>query len=503
MQTLRPYQSEGLARVFAAWREGARSVLMVLPTGGGKTSMFSYVLAQIVAAGRRGLLVVHRRELATQGATRLTEFGVDFGYVMAGMPRNECARMQIASVQTLVRRQLPGADLVVCDEAHLSTASTWQTVLKEYPRARILGVTATPWRLSGKPLAGLYDACIVVTTPRELREQGYLSPYVGFSYKAPDLSQIKTTGGDYNDKQSAEAMGGTLIVDNIVDEYGKHAHDLSAVCFAVTVEHSLQLAARFQAAGVRAEHLDGNTPRLQRDDILGRVARGETSVLCNVGVAVEGLDIPRLKCCILARPTQSLSRAIQMMGRVRRPWNGIAARIHDHAFNIGTHGRPDDERDYQLNAASENPPSLSTCEVCRAIFTGRVCPSCAHENAKAAADRTFETVADAEKIEFDSEVPLDQPTARPPIDVQWNDAGRKLEGQIKNRWTEQTRYGLRPFFLVEGKKRRYTFSAPSDLKRKLDAVPDGAHVWIEYLGEKFISEARVRKEFRVEVDDGT
>ncbi len=400
-QTLRPFQSAGVKRIMAAYAAGARVQLGVSPTGSGKTSLFTWLIAQMKTPC---LILVHRRELATQASNRLREFGVPFGLIMAGERPNPTARVQIASVQTLVRREVPPARFVVCDEAHLSTAKTWTSILEQYPNSLILGMTATPWRLSGKPLVGAYDACTVIATPRELREQGFLSPYVGFSYLTPDLNDVATIGGEYNEQQSAKAMVAPAIVANIVEQWLAHARELSTVVFAVTVEHSQTLCAEFKAAGVSAEHIDGGTPKLQRDAILARVASGATQVLCNVGIAVEGLDIPRLKCCVLARPTKSLARAIQMMGRVRRPWNGVTARIHDHAFTIKLHGLPDADRDYTLSSKPVDPPSLTQCEKCFATYEGSKCPSCGVENEPAPKkERILATVDDAEQFTFSSE----------------------------------------------------------------------------------------------------
>lgn len=495
MQVLRDYQERGVKQIFDAWREGARSVLAVSPTGSGKTSLFTWITSQLAASGRRSLICVHRRELATQASNRLREFGVPFGFIMAGETARPTAPVQIGSVQTLVRRSAPPADLVICDEAHLSTAATWAKILEQYPHARILGVTATPWRLSGKPLAGAYDRCVVIASPRELREQGYLCSFVGFSYKAPDLSGVATVGGEYNERQSAAAMSESVIVDSVVEEYCKHARDLSAVVFAVTVEHSKQLTAKFKAAGIAAEHLDGSTPLEQRRAILKRVEQGRTMVLCNVGVAVEGLDIPRLKCCILARPTKSVARAIQMMGRVRRPWNGVTARIHDHAFVVLSHGLPDDDRDYTLNAKQEAPPPLTTCDVCLALFVGRVCPSCAHENErKEQGEREIKTIADAEQFTFD------ETTERPPVEVRWTDPGRGVEGVIIRRWEEKTTYGQSKRYLVNGAKRAYAFPGTKDLDAKLARVPDGSRVRIRYVEDKDLGARYRKKIFLVEVD---
>jgi DNA repair protein RadD len=412
-QVLRKYQEDGLAQILAAFSGGARSVLAVAPTGSGKTTVFGSLTADLRAPV---LILVHRRELATQAANRLREFGVDFGMIMPGEPERLGARVQVASKDTLCRRpraRWPRAGLVIVDEAHLSTARTWQMILEHYARAKILGFTATPYRLSGKSLASAYDALVVIARPRELREQGHLCPYVGFSYKAPDLTAVEVIGEDYDQSQSAAAM--SAITGDIVAEWLAHARDLSTVVFACTVEHSKALTDEFRSKGVAVEHLDGKMGKFQRDAILARVANGTTRVLCNVGIAIEGLDIPRLKCCVLARPTKSLARAIQMMGRVRRPWQGQSARIHDHAFVIPTHGQPDADRDYSLHAKKEKPPSLSTCSSCRAVYDGNSCPACgAEREVKPRGERELKTVEDAEQYAFSSEHAKDAATLAPP-----------------------------------------------------------------------------------------
>jgi superfamily II DNA or RNA helicase len=449
------------------------------------------------------LINVHRRELADQACNRLREFGVGFGLIMAGEEPRKSARVQVASVQTLIRRECPPAGLVICDEAHLSTAKTWQTILDQYPRAWILGVTATPWRLGGKPLSGSYDATIVVSSPDELRRQGHLCPYVGFAYKAPDLSQVGTVGGEYNEQQSAAAMRAPQLVANVVEQWLAHASHLSTVVFAVTVEHSLELTAQFRAAGVTAEHLDGSTPLEARRATLRRIDSGVTKVLCNVGIAVEGLDIPRLKCCVLARPTMSLTRAIQMMGRVRRPWNDVTARIHDHAFVIERHGLPDQERDYSLHARNEDPPSLTTCPKCLALFSGSKCPSCGEEKPREAAERAaLVTIPDAEREEFSSEdTPRTPASDLPPVSIAWTTPGRVIEGVYEGATEEGTIYGWQKRYTVLGTKRRHVLPGTSQLDARMRKVDVGAQVRITFRGVTSLPNGKQRKEFSVEVEE--
>lgn len=509
---LRDYQERGLREVLSAYRRGARSVLMTLPTGGGKTSVFSALASQLDSAGKRVVILAHRRELIEQASTRLREFGVRHGLVMAGVQPTPYLRVQVASIQTLIRRTAPPADLVIIDEAHLSTAQTYLKLLDSYPAARILGVTATPWRLSGKPLAGAYDSCVVVATPAELRQQGHLSDYVGFSYLAPDVSKFKTTGGEYNERDSADAMSESVIVDNIVEQWQAHAAALSTVVFAVTVEHSRQLVERFRAAGVAAEHVDGTTGLETRRAVLARVASGQTRVLCNVGIAVEGLDIPRLKCCVLARPTKSLARAIQMMGRVRRPFHGLTARIHDHAFVIRQHGLPDTERDYSLTSAPEAPPPLTRCKSCFATYPpGQSCPECGGESEPALkGERVIGTVSgdDVEQVGFTS---ADQalegaPQTNPehptePTEIQWNKPGRKIEGVYVERRQEERHYGPQNQYLVHAEKRDYLMPGTTRLNMLMDRVPPGTKCCVTYTHDTPLPGGKYRKEFKLEVEE--
>lgn len=518
-QVLRPYQQRGLSDIMRAWREGAHSVLMVLPTGGGKTTVFGECVRAVAATGAAICVLAHRRELVEQASNRLREFGVPHGVIMADVQPTPYLKVQVASKDSLAPRLRASAflrawagsvRLVIIDEAHLSTAATYQALLEFFPNALILGVTATPWRMSGKPLAGAYDACVVVSTPAELRQQGFLSDYVGFSYLAPDVSKLKTTGGDYNERDSADAMSDRLIVDNIVEQWQAHASTLSTVVFAVTVQHSRQLAERFRAAGVSCEHLDGQTAVETRRAILARVASGRTRVLCNVGIAVEGLDIPRLKCCVLARPTMSKSRAIQMMGRVRRPWNGVTARIHDHAFVIKAHGLPDAERDYSLTAAVEKPPSLKTCQKCRALYMETRCPACSHVNEADPSERLLQTVSgdEVEQVGFTSATVELQPDTRPasPTEIRWADCavGRVFRGPMIERGTEPAPGGgERRFYVVRDAKRDYKLPGTALLDASIDRlrvqIPDS--VEIEYKGRPRPSDPRSPHLFRVGSDD--
>ena len=399
---LRDYQTRALTEIETRFSLGARRVLLVSPVGSGKTAMFVDYLRNY----RTTIVIVHRKELLDQASKRLDTLGVPHGIIMSGHPRYDPKiPVQVASIQTLVRRPKPEAELVILDEAHHARAKSWEMVLGSYKDSRVLGVTATPWRIDGRGLGDVFETAVVAAEPMELVTAGWLAPVTGFGYDLPDLSDVKVSHGDYNEKQLGGVMSKPRIVGNIVEQWQQHAAGLSTVVFAVSLEHSRILQAQFQAAGASAEHVDGATPKAEREAILRRVATGQTRVLLNVGILTEGTDIPNLKCAVLARPTKSTGLYIQMVGRVRRPFNGVVARVHDHAGCLQAHLLPDSPRDYSLTTQTKRAPiePLRTCKKCLAIYDPQAdstCPACGHENV--AAPRVGpDVVADGKELSFE------------------------------------------------------------------------------------------------------
>jgi superfamily II DNA or RNA helicase len=160
MKPLRPYQREGIQQIFDTWRQGRRSVLFQMPTGTGKTVLFSHIVKRGYDHGRKMLIVVHRRELIDQALSHLRGHGIDAGIILAGYPSDYEKIVQVASIQTLSRRQHPDANLVIIDECHHAKAKTYRRLWALYPDAKFLGVTATPIRLDGKGFADMFDVLI-------------------------------------------------------------------------------------------------------------------------------------------------------------------------------------------------------------------------------------------------------------------------------------------------------------------------------------------------------
>lgn len=374
------------------------------------TVIASHIIECSVGLGNRILFLAHRRELITQafkkviGCTCRPGYehdsllpnpdcrgdGMDrrsVGVVMAhDRRRNPGAVVQVASIDTLRNRARPPADLIIVDEAHRSLAATYRIILEAYPEAAIIGLTATPYRADRRGLGEEYDELVVVSSVRELIAQGALVQPRVFTVPAkdlPDLSRVRIKGNDYDPTQLSAAVDRKELVGNIVEHWQRLASDRLTVVFAASVEHSKHIAAQFKAAGVAAEHLDGMTPTEERDAILARLECGETRVVVNYGVLVEGWDQPSVKCAILARPTKSKGAYLQMAGRILRPYMGLDALILDHAGCTLEHGFVEDDREFTLEAAPKKPKTAATGKTCPECFAivpiaARICEACEH-----------------------------------------------------------------------------------------------------------------------------
>jgi DNA repair protein RadD len=385
---LRPYQTRTIEETRVLISHGTKLIVVVAPTGAGKTVMAADIIQSAERKGTRTLFLAHRKELIDQCHEKLSRFGVNAGVIMAKDPRrDDFLKSQVASVQTLRNRmdRLPSAGLVVVDECHHSTAQTYVELIKHY-RAQgsvVLGLTATPWPAGRRGLKDIYDAMVLSATPAQLIAEGSLVSYDAFAYDAPDLHEVKTSLGDFNQKQLGLACNTEVLVGNVVAEYVKHALGRRGILFPVNVDHSMHLVAEFRAASVNAEHLDCHTPKVDRERILRGLASGDVQVVSSVGVLTEGFDCPAAEVCILARPTQSLPLFMQMCGRVLRPspaTGKVRALIHDHGGNFLRHGFPDDDRDYSLTVTPDRVRALHTCPFCDFIYGALTpegtCPNC-------------------------------------------------------------------------------------------------------------------------------
>lgn len=385
---LRPYQVAAVDGARQRIREGAKRVLLIVPTGGGKTVIASEIIHSAAAKGSRVVFLAHRRELILQTCDKLNRFGVRHGVVMAGFTPALHHPVQVASVQTLARRpgHLNRVDLVFLDEAHhVTKENNYSDLLKWWPNAKVVGLTATPWRLDGQGLADVFDSHVIGATPRDLRDQGYLVPVGGWEYEGIDTSGARVKGGDFVAGDLQASATSRRVVGDIVNEWVAHAAGKRTVLFATSIAHSQTMVTEFRRLGVPAEHIDGEMPTAERDAILRRLRSGETLVVCNCNVLTEGFDCPELEVAILARPTLSVSLFLQMVGRVLRPAIGKAmARIHDHAGCLAAHGHPYAERDYNPLLTVKAPRKATEsrtardkrCSACESVVSDWPCDAC-------------------------------------------------------------------------------------------------------------------------------
>lgn len=361
---LRPYQKSLLDRAQQSWDSGNRRVMLQLPTGGGKGICFSHLVKLFITIGKTVLVLAHREELIKQAADKITAMtGITPGIIKAGYTPDYSQPVQVASVQSLTRRlsNCPQFDLVVIDEAHHSTAKSYRNILANFPNSQVLGVSATPIRLTGEGFRGLFDELICGMTVRELIDMGSLSP---FKYFAPAQSMslvgVRKRGGDFTQESIESANPSDSVAADCLKAYRDYLQDKQVVIFAVSVQHSKAIASSFSACGIPAAHLDGSSDSDTRSLTMTAFREGRIRVLSNCALFDEGLDIPGLDAVILARPTASLSRFLQMVGRSLRPSpDKPHATIIDLAGNWTRHGLPDDDRMWSLDGVESVKRSKS------------------------------------------------------------------------------------------------------------------------------------------------
>jgi DNA repair protein RadD len=397
MTELRPYQIEVIAEFDRTVAAGVKRNILVAPTGCGKTLIAGAIIKAAVAAWRTVLVLSHRREITAQTSRKLYDLGIPHGIIQAGFSPRPLERVQVASVQTLSQRAirtdtipLPPANVLVIDECHHCPAETYQQIIAAYPDATLLGLTATPCRGDGRGLGGIFQTIIECPQVAELIEEGYLVRGRYYAPVTPDLKGVLTRGGDYVEVQLAERMDVPKLIGGIVEHWLKYSERRKTVCFAVNVAHSLHVRDEFIRFGVHAEHIDGTTPKRERDAALARLAYGETELVTNCMVLTEGWDMPEVGCCILARPTKKMGLYRQMIGRVLRPADGKHdAIVLDHSGAVFQHGFAEDPVEWTLNPETratskrhaarqmEGSSRLLECSQCSCIrVAGEPCPHC-------------------------------------------------------------------------------------------------------------------------------
>jgi superfamily II DNA or RNA helicase len=353
MTTLRSYQEKVVDELLSTT---SKRVILVAPTGSGKTVIASALIKRVVTDGKRVIFVAHRREIIAQTSQKLFDSDIDHGVIQADCPTRPDAPVQVASIQTLHARtrsrrlEPPLADYLIIDECHPALASTYHKLIRTYPDATLIGLTATPCRGDGRGLGGIFETMIECPQVPDLIEQGHLVKTRVYAPVNPNLKGVSTQAGDYVESQLADRMNRDDLVGDIVTHWHKYGERRRTVCFAVDVRHSIHIRDEFTKSGVSAEHIDGTTPKPQRDAVLRRLASGETSVVTNCMVLTEGWDCPAMNCIILARPTKKMGLYRQMIGRGLRPADGKRnVIVLDHSGAVFRHGFVEDRVEWTLD----------------------------------------------------------------------------------------------------------------------------------------------------------
>ena len=350
--TLRPYQTDLVDRCARAYL-AHRAVVMQMATGGGKTRCAATIIQRALARGRRVVFAAHLDAIIGDTIRRLADDGITAGAVQAGRAADPTAPVQVCSLQTLHSRgEAPPADLVILDECHRAVAPTVTAILQRYPKAKLLGLTATPERGDGQPLGDVFSHMECGPSVRELQALGVLVPCQVYAPK----------------KYVAEG-----IASEPIDAIRKHASGRQTVVFCASVEASRLLAEQAAADGLAAAHVSGEEDMQQRRETLAAFAEKRVQVLTNCMVLTEGWDAPCAEVCILARGCTADSTYLQMVGRVLRSSPGKTyATLVDLKGAIHRHGMPDEPREYSLTRGIHTTRgkrlALRSCPMCGRTF---------------------------------------------------------------------------------------------------------------------------------------
>ncbi len=382
-QTLRDYQHRAIDLLRQEFKKGHKRVLLTVATGSGKTTIASAIAQSSLMKGKRIIFVAHRQEIIYQIHSRLAKHGIDSGIIMNGHP-TEDKPVQVASVQTLIRRVHPPADVIIFDECHHIISSSWAGIAKNYNY--IIGLTATPWREDTKSLGDIFQSIVCPITMQELIDQGYLVQPRYFGAKQ-DFSDIKVVRGDYDNQQLFRKVDKKMLYDGVVDKFKQFGVG-KALVFCINIEHSKNTINTFKLAGYKGEHIDCDTDKKERKKILDDFKAGEYDILSNCSLFTEGTDIPDVGTIILNRATKSKSLYFQMVGRGLRTVEGKKhCTVIDHGNNVYEHGIVEADIEYSLlpkkksrSMGEEIEPQVKECPECSSLVGVRtlVCKHCGH-----------------------------------------------------------------------------------------------------------------------------
>jgi DNA repair protein RadD len=391
---LYPHQVKAIEMLRQSIGSGKRRPLLQAPTGFGKTMLAAAIVEGAITKGNRVIFTVPAISLVDQTVQALWDEGLrDVGVIQGRHAMTDWAKpVQVASVQTLQKRELPAAEVVVIDEAHRWFQFYENWFLDPAWRAKpFIGLSATPWT---RGLGKYYDDLIIAATTAELIEAGYLAKFRVFAPSHPDLSGVRTVAGDYHEGDLSGVMNDNPLVADVVDTWLKRAGQRPTFCFAVDRAHAKHLQDKFAASGISTGYIDAYTPLTERAAIERQFHSGDIKVVCNVGCLTTGIDWD-VRCIVLARPTKSEMLYVQMLGRGLRTAEGkddlLVLDHSDTTLRMGFvtdihHDKLDDGKP-RAAAKEEGKVRLpKECPQCAFLKPPRLqtCPACGFKADKAA-----------------------------------------------------------------------------------------------------------------------
>ena len=392
MKALRTYQADAIAKLRQSLVSGKKRPVLQIATGGGKTLVAAAIVNMALEKNKRVIFTVPAISLIDQTVSAFWEQGIDdIGVMQSNHPMtNYDAMVQVCSIQTLIRRFPPSANLVIIDECHVGFdfIDKWKA---EWATVPFIGLSATPW---ARGMSKKWDDLIVAATMKDLTAAGYLTNLRIFAPSHPDLSGVKTIAGDYHEGQLADAMEKNGLTADIVTTWLKSGENRQTICFAVNRVHASHLQTEFAKYGIKSGYVDANTEAPERALLAEKFKGGEVKVVCNVGVLTTGIDWD-VRCIIMARPTKSEMLFVQCIGRGTRLADGKSdCIVLDHADNCLRLGFPDDIHHSALYGGKKDKvagekkekeePLPKECLSCKFLKPAKVykCPNCGFEPEK-------------------------------------------------------------------------------------------------------------------------
>ena len=390
MFKLRSYQQETIDKVYQSMRSGHRRIVVQQPPRTGKTVIMAEIARKTTIKGNRVMFMIHRKEVLEQAIKTFKLQGVDMNLTTMGM------------VQTLTRRinQLDKPQLILVDEAHHALAKSYLNILDAFPNAYVLYFTATPIRTGHDQLDQIADDIVTGKSIEWLTKHHFLAPFHYYGLGDIDRSKLRKSNGDYSSESMDQAISHE-IYGHIIEQYQRLAKGKQAVVYCHSIESAKKITQQFEQADITAAEVDGDTDQNIRDKLIQQFRDQKLTILVNVNLFTEGVDLPNVDCVIMARPTSSLALYLQFSMRCLNPREGKTAIIIDHVDNFLTFGLPNNDRNWseaivtkdkrKAKSSTENGPAIAQCNYCFGTFyrdqiIDDCCPLCGHELKKKTKD---------------------------------------------------------------------------------------------------------------------